>query len=207
MKKSLKEHRISRQLSQQELAEKSGISIRTIQRIEKKNSAGSPYIIKSLCKALQVEVADIEFSTPEPEIIETNLHTKPEHFDINNEQYRIKRILKLVNFSSVSVLIFPLLSLIIPSLVYWKNRNYLRSNTAAQKIMSFQFIWTFSTMIVVFFIPAISQLFYGMIEFSGFPLFVWLYLVCVFFNLFVIFSIAIKINKSEEILPFVPNIL
>ena len=85
MKKSLKEHRTNEQLSQQELADKSGISIRTIQRIEKKLSSGSPYIIKSLCKALQIEVDDIELSTFIPEITEANSQKESEQLSTDNE--------------------------------------------------------------------------------------------------------------------------
>ena len=207
MKKSLKEHRTSKQLSQQELSDKSGISIRTIQRIEKKLSSGSPYIIKSLCKALQIEVDDIELTTLIPEIIEANSQKKSEHFSLNNEEGKTKSTLKLVNFSTIFILLFPLLNLLIPSLIYWKHKNSLRNNSGALKIISFQIIWTVGTLIVLIFIPPIIQALFGLYESSGLPFFFLLYLVCVFLNILVTFAIAIRINKSEEILPFIPNIL
>jgi len=207
VKKSLKEHRTSKHLSQQELSDKSGISIRTIQRIEKKLSSGSPYIIKSLCKTLQIEVDDIELSTLIPEIIEANSQKESEHFGTNNEEYKTKSTLKLVNFSSIFILLFPLLNLIIPSLIYWKHKSSLRNNSVALKIISFQIIWTVGTLIVLIFIPPIIQVIFRLYESSGFPFVFLLYLTCVFLNILVTFAIATRINKSEEIIPFIPNIL
>ena len=207
MKKSLKEHRTSKQLSQQELSDKSGISIRTIQRIEKKLSSGSPYIIKSLCKALQIEVDDIELSTHIPEIIEAKSQKEFEQFSATNEEDKIKSILKLVNFSSIFILLFPLLNLIIPSIIYWKYKNSLRNNPVALKIISFQIIWTVGTLILLIFIPPIIQAVFGLYQSSGFPFVFLLYLTCVFLNILVTFAIAIRINKSEETLPLIPNIL
>jgi transcriptional regulator with XRE-family HTH domain len=204
VKKYLKEHRTSKQLSQQELSEKSGISIRTIQRIEKKLSSGSPYIIKSLCKALQIEVDDIELSTLIPEV---HSQKETEYFGTNIEEDKTKSRLKLVNFSSIFILLFPLLNVIIPSLIYWKHKNSLRNNSVALKIISFQIIWTAGTLIVLIFIPPIIQAIFGLYESSGFPFVFWLYLTCIFFNVLVTFAIAIRINKSEEILPFIPNVL
>lgn len=207
MKKSLKEHRTSNQLSQQELSDKSGISIRTIQRIEKKLSSGSPYIIKSLCKALQIEVEDIKLSEIIPEIIEANSQKKTEHLGVNNKDDKTKNRLKLVNFSSIFILLFPLLNLIIPLLIYWRQKNYLSNNSVALKIISFQIIWTVGTLILLIFIPPIIQAIFGLYEYSGFPFVFWLYLTCAFFNILVTFATAIRIDKSEEILPFIPNIL
>ena len=209
MKKWLKEHRTNEQLSQQELADKSGISIRTIQRIEKKLSSGSPYIIKSLCKALQIEVDDIELSTLIPEITEANSQKELEQFNTDNEDDKTKSTLKLVNFSSIFILLFPLLNLLIPSLLYWKHKKSLRNNPVALKIISFQIIWTIGTLIILIFIPLIIQAIFGLYESSGFPFYFLLYLICVFLNILATFAIAIRINKSEDIaiLPFIPNIL
>ncbi|MEM8488640.1 MAG: helix-turn-helix transcriptional regulator, partial [Bacteroidota bacterium] len=52
---NLKFHRIQRHLTQESLAELSGISIRTIQRMEKGLSNGSPHSINALAQALQVD--------------------------------------------------------------------------------------------------------------------------------------------------------
>lgn len=46
-------------LSQEKLAETSGISIRTIQRIEEGKSVGSGYTINALSKALNINSTDL----------------------------------------------------------------------------------------------------------------------------------------------------
>ena len=214
MRKSLKEYRKSQQLSQHELSDKAGISIRTIQRIEKRLSQGSPYIIKSLCKALQIEVDDLEFDSSisemilsTPAIIETNAQEGAEPFALNSEMDRTPTILKLINFSSIFILLFPFLNVIVPSVIYWKHKGALQNKAAALKIISFQIIWTLGTLIVLLFLPPIIQAVFGLYASSGFPVIVLLYSLCVLLNIFATFATAVNINKSADILHFIPTIL
>ena len=60
----LKALRESRAWSQTHLADASGISLRTIQRIEKSGVA-SPESVKSLCATLGIQVGDLSISTPQ----------------------------------------------------------------------------------------------------------------------------------------------
>lgn len=208
MKKTLKQFRKIKQLSQQDLSEESGISVRTIQRIENNLSKGSPYIIKSLCKSLQIEIDDLEVNNVQPESHETNSENVADSFEeVSFEKQIYIRQLKLINISSMLVLLFPLLNLLFPSILYWKLRKSLNSQADALKILSFQILWSLLTLLLMIFIPAISQLFFGMQEFSGHPLFFWIYLLSVVLNILFTIDTAIRLNKSRKILPFIPNIL
>ncbi len=206
VKKTLKEHRTSKQLSQKELSEKSNISIRTIQRIEKNLSQGSPYIIKSLCNTLEIRVDELETDITKVEGLENSIQDELERLINETEIQKTRHAVKLINLSSITILLFPLLNLIIPSILYLKHKNILHNKVDALKIISFQFIWTILTLIIIIFIPAIIQVFFGMLEFSGFPLFIWIYLTCVFLNILIVLHIAISINKSERALARMPNI-
>ena len=86
----LLEHREKLNLTQEELAIKSGISVRTIQRIE---SGVKPkgYTLERLCKALGISKEDL---------------LKEESKKIN------KQLIKYINLSSILLLIVPLGSII-----------------------------------------------------------------------------------------------
>ena len=199
MKKTLKEHREVKQLTQHELSDKSNVSVRTIQRIEKNLSVGSPFVIKSLCKALEIDIESLEINKQESSKIPTE--------DINDDQIHNTRRLKHINFSSLLVLIFPLFNLVFPSLLYWIYRKTLLDKQIALQIINFQMIWTFGTLIIIIVTPAIVQGFYGLREYSGYPLFVWLYFLCIFMNILITADTAIRLNKKEGILPYIPTIL
>ena len=72
-KEKLRKYRKVKGLSQEGLSEVSGISVRTIQRLEMGLSNGSPYTLKSLAKALDIENADLlteeaKFITSKPRV-------------------------------------------------------------------------------------------------------------------------------------------
>lgn len=208
MKKTLKQFRKIKQLSQQELSDESGISVRTIQRIENNLSKGSPYIIKALCKSLQIEIDDLEVNNVQPESHKTNSENVTKSFgEVSFEKHIYIRQLKLINLSSMLVLLFPLLNLLFPFILYWRFRKSLSIQADAMKILSFQILWSLFTLLLVIFIPAISQFFFGMQEFSGHALFFWIYLLSVVLNILFTIDTAIRLNRSRKILPFVPNIL
>jgi transcriptional regulator with XRE-family HTH domain len=199
MKKTLKEYRKINNLSQQELSDVSGVSIRTIQRIEKNLSSGSPFILKSLCKALNIDVSslDIESISEEEVVEETPIH-------IGNMP---QSHLKLINLSALTVILFPLLNLFFPILLFFKFKNQEKNKAAALKILSFQILWTLITILLMFLIPAALIPFFEVLSSGRFPFFVFVYFLCIVVNVFIIIRTAVELNKSQQILHFVPNIL
>jgi len=206
VEKSLKEWREHRQLTQQELANKSGISIRTIQRIEKNISAGSPYVIKALCNALQIEVAHLELNGLKSESAEHSYEQEAPLIKTDHDDTTLKK-LKLINFSPIFILFLPFLNILLPALFFLKYKGSLLDKSEALKIISFQILWTVGLFVIVLFIPAIVRAFWGLTEFTGFVLPCWLYFGCILFNLSVIFNTSIRLNNATRILPFIPNIL
>lgn len=205
MKKTLKEHRKSKQYSQQELADASNISVRTIQRIEAGLSTGSPYVIKTLCKALEIGIEELTITATSNEMVGCNEEaneTKNLLPKNNNPD-----IVKWMNLSALSVILFPLLNLILPSLIYWRKRKSLCDTSKPLKLLSFQLVWSILTLLLLIFIPAIIHALFGQFEVSGFPIFTWVYFICVAFNVVITLHAATKIVREEPILEGIPTIL
>ncbi len=122
--------REKRNLTQEELAEKSGISVRTIQRIE----AGTPpkgYTLKALSVALGVEEDDLK---------EDIIITTPEASD---ELSPVR--LKLINLSSLPVAFLPGANILAPLLVMLIMKKY---TPLSRQIVTVQIFLTTVSLIV-----------------------------------------------------------
>ncbi|GGG58591.1 helix-turn-helix domain-containing protein [Epilithonimonas arachidiradicis] len=116
----LTEQREKLRLTQGELSTKSGISLRTIQRIE---SGQTPkgFTLKALAHALEVDESYFE----EKEISDENQNTLKWN--------------KIINLSTLPFICFPPLNILIPlALVLWKKQQ----NPANKQLLSIQIIWT-----------------------------------------------------------------
>ena len=116
----LKTIREQQNFTQEEISEKSGISVRTIQRIESgKDPKG--YTLRILAQTLGIE---------EDELI-TSITTEA----VNTVNIKIK----LINLSSLPFTILPIVNIIVPILLIyvWKIKNPL-----TKQIVSLQVMWT-----------------------------------------------------------------
>ena len=137
----LKQIREQQRLTQEELAEKSGISVRTIQRIES-GSVPKGYTLKTLATILQIsenELLHVEEETSE-EII--NQPIEDLVIDSNNIDYQK---VKLINLSSVLFIVLPPLNILFPLILSFalKQQNHL-----TKQIISLQIFWTILAPIV-----------------------------------------------------------
>ncbi|WP_439506760.1 helix-turn-helix domain-containing protein [Sediminibacterium sp.] len=116
----LKAIREQQNFTQEEISEKSGVSVRTIQRIESgKDPKG--YTLRILAQTLGIE--------------ENELTTSIKTETVNTVNIKIK----LINLSSLPFTIIPIANIIVPIiLIYvWKIRNPL-----TKQIVSIQIVWT-----------------------------------------------------------------
>jgi transcriptional regulator with XRE-family HTH domain len=165
----LLEHREKLNLTQEDLAIKSGISVRTIQRIE---SGVKPkgYTLESLCKALGISKEDL---------------LKEESEKIN------KQLIKYINLSSILLLIVPLGSIIMPLiLMRWKKEI----NAVTKQIISIQILWTLSFLIVTLLIAFLSKWFSFSKEIIPLAM-----LVLIITNLYVIIRNTAEIEKNNKL--------
>lgn len=124
----VKELRIQRGMSQELLAEESGLSLRTIQRIEKGQSNPTGESLKRLANALNVSPDElIDWSIKED-----------------------KKYLIYLNLSALTFLFFPLLGILIPFILWTSKKGKIKGiNKLGKDLINFEISWT----ILLFFIP------------------------------------------------------
>ncbi len=158
-------------LTQEELAEKSGISVRTIQRIEA-GTIPKGFTLKTLAKALQVS---------EDDLLENRQIT--DKVDIG--------WLKLINLSSLPFTIIPPVNIVLPLLLMLAKKQF---NPLTKQIVTVQIMWTILSAII-FLLSAIMGKWFGMG--SKFILIVMILLVAA--NIFVILRNSASIDKKQHL--------
>lgn len=164
------EYRNKFNLTQEELSKKSGISVRTIQRIE---SGIEPkgYTLKALAKAMGID---------EEDLIQNN--------EQNNQPN--SNIVNLINLSSLLVVFIPIASFILP-LVITLIKNQL--NTLTKQIITIQILWS-GIMISVYLIGSFIS-----VNELGRDIGMGILLFLVFVNAFIILKNSAELNKNNKL--------
>lgn len=124
-------------LTQEELAKISGISVRTIQRIES-GQVPRAFTLKALAKALQVDEAYFEKN------------------DIPKDEKQNMQWNKIVNLSVLPFICFPPLNILVPIvLILWKKQL----NQVNKQLLSIQIIWILIGIILFIFILILNDWF------------------------------------------------
>ncbi|RXM53319.1 MULTISPECIES: helix-turn-helix domain-containing protein [unclassified Chryseobacterium] len=168
MSKLLK-YRENLNLTQEELAAKSGISVRTIQRIEA-GTEPKGYTLKTLAKALNIK---------ENELLKTRI----------NEAVNYP-LIKLINLSSLPFIIFPPMNILAPLLImYFKKENDLM----AKQIVSLQILWTLVSVILFFSSPFLNRIFS-----IDFPFILIVAAAACITNIYIIIVNTISIDRKQK---------
>lgn len=131
LSQKIKELRTQKNLSQEKLSELSGISLRTLQRIEKNEGTPTADSISKLSLALQQNITGL---------LEKDVEYK-------------KQQLKILFLSALSFLIFPLLGAIVPSIIWvWKKELFSESGDSIKSLINFQITWNIVFFLTPFFI-------------------------------------------------------
>lgn len=159
-------------MTQNELAEKSGLSLRTVQRIEAGNILKG-FTLKALAHALDTS----------PEILTS----------IPEEQIDIQRA-KTINFSALAGLLIPYGGIIIPAILTYqtkdpKNRELGKSIICIQIIISV----IFSSLMII--CPFVQKFF----SFK-FPLFMIPLITFLGLKLYIIIKNGISLNQNQELI-------
>ncbi|MCG8331738.1 MAG: helix-turn-helix domain-containing protein [Chitinophagales bacterium] len=176
----IKSLRNQKGLTQKELAEKAGVSLRTIQRIEKKEVVPQVYTLKQLAKAFDLE-EDFVFCIEE----------KPAPESCNK-----LALPRYINGISVLLSFFPPVNLLVLVCLRHFKRG-LSTNLTAQKIISFQMIWTVLLVLSIFLYPLLSYIIAGQTMVGEFPVSLATFMLFIFINIAVSWHVALKLNKSE----------
>jgi transcriptional regulator with XRE-family HTH domain len=131
----LTKYREKLNLTQEELADKSGVSVRTIQRIEA-GSKAKGHSLNVLAQALNV--------------------SKDHLTEDKNEPYLNYKLIKLINLSSLPFVIIPLANIALPLIIMYAKKEV---NLITKQIVSIQILWTILSSVLFLLSPFISRIF------------------------------------------------
>lgn len=169
MKTKVQLLREEKHLTQTGLAQESGLSLRTIQRIEAGNIPKG-FTLKTLAKALQTETENL----------------------IADNGNVIARA-KLINVSVLSSLVIPFGNIIFPSILTYKTKEP-EAKALGRNIISFQILYSFILGILLILSPFVQKAF--LIQF---PLFLIVLIVLKCINVFIIIKNSASLNQKSDL--------
>ncbi|RSK48058.1 helix-turn-helix domain-containing protein [Hymenobacter rigui] len=185
--------RKSKGLSQEVLAEQSGVSLRTIQRVEQGETEPRGYTLQALAAALDVP---LEAFRPEPEpalpippappvVVPTTLRSDPD-------------FLQLLNLSALSFLVLPLLNILVPWWL-WRARRHTTAHVAevGRRVLGFQILWQVGSFFA-FMLILVAQLLLAGAHRTVFPgLYVGMVVLTYGFNVLIIGYNGMQLRKGH----------
>jgi transcriptional regulator with XRE-family HTH domain len=163
--------REQKNLTQTELAEKSGLSLRTIQRIESGQSLKG-FTLKAIAQTLEIE----------PE----NLFSKEE------ENFQIDRA-KLINLSALSGLIIPFGGIIFPAILTYRTQDSV-NRELGKSVIGVQIILAFVISVLLILSPFIQHWFS-----IRFPLFLVPLMAFIILKLWIVIKNGISLNQTNQL--------
>lgn len=172
LSKRVKELRVKKGLSQEQLADVTGLSLRTIQRVENGETIPRGDTLKRLAIALQVSPDELI----EWQVIED------------------KNVLIMLNLSQFGFIAFPLLGIIIPLAIWIIKKDIIKSvDELGKSILNFQI----SLMIIFFLLCIITFVFIG-----AMAIFIWIIVAYIFNIIMITLNtIKVKKNKNVVYVP------
>ncbi|MGE8554119.1 MAG: helix-turn-helix domain-containing protein [Chryseobacterium jejuense] len=158
-------------MTQNELAEKSGLSLRTVQRIEAGNILKG-FTLKTLAQALNIQPEDL-------------ITQSKEQIDVQQA--------KRINLSALAGLVLPYGGIIFPAILTYQTKD-LKNKELGKSIICIQIIIAVVFSVLMIISPFIQKLF----SFK-FPLFMIPLLLFLCLKLFIIIKNGISLNKTQDL--------
>ena len=173
--KRVKELRKQNGISQELLAENSGLSLRTVQRIENGESQPTGDSIKRLSSALNV--------TPN-ELIDWQI-------------IEDSKALLLLNLSQLGFIAFPLLGILIPLIIWTSKKDKIKDiDYLGKSILNFQISWTLLLFLLVIGLFITSKLELTNISFAGILITIS---IMYFLNFLVVISNTFRYHNGKSV--------
>jgi len=173
----LKDLRNLKGMSQEVLADESGLSLRTIQRIENGETNPTGDSLKRLSSALNVN--------PD-ELIDWAIKEN-------------KRYLIFLNLSALTFLFFPMLGILVPFILWISRKGKIKNiNKLGKDLINFEITWT----IILFFIPFLMFLFtkIGLLENLTLNIIFTVTGIMYFINLIFILLNTLRISNEKDVI-------
>ncbi|OCA79556.1 XRE family transcriptional regulator [Chryseobacterium contaminans] len=158
-------------MTQNELAERSGLSLRTVQRVEAGNILKG-FTLKALAQALNTQPEDLIISSKE---------------EINVQQA------KKINLSALAGLIIPYGGIIFPAVLTYQTKD-LKNRELGKSILCIQIIVSVVFSVLMIISPFIQKLFT-----FKFPLFMIPLVLFLCLKLFIVIKNGISLNKTQDL--------
>jgi|SRR6218665_19845 len=171
MKNSVKILREAKNLTQNELAEKSGLSLRTIQRIEAGNVLKG-FTLNAIARALETRQENVTADSVE-----------------NDETARAK----LINLSALSGLVLPFGGIIFPLILTFKTADST-NKTLGKQIVSVQILLTAVLSVLMIISPFLQKSLA-----LQFPLFMVFLAAFILIKLYIIFRNGMSLNQKNDL--------
>ena len=171
MKNRIKILREEKNMTQNELAEKSGLSLRTIQRIEAGNALKG-FTLKTIAQSLETE----------PEKLLAG----------SDENTGIDRA-KLINLSALSGLVLPFGGVILPLILTYKTKD-AKNKELGKNIVSIQILLSLITSVLMIISPFVQKAL-GL----KFPLFILFLIAFLCLKLWVVIKNGISLNQKNDL--------
>ncbi|MCA0931325.1 helix-turn-helix domain-containing protein [Lutimonas saemankumensis] len=175
----IKELRSQKGMSQEFLAEESGLSLRTIQRVEKGESNPTGDSLKRLANALNITPDDLlDWAIKED-----------------------KKYLTYLNLSALTFLFFPLLGILIPFMIWTAKRGKIKNiDKLGKDLINYQITWTILLFLIPILLLAASRT--GLIESITLSTFFIIVALLYVVNLISILLNSLRISNDKEVVYF-----
>ncbi|GAA4029716.1 hypothetical protein GCM10022409_12460 [Hymenobacter glaciei] len=164
--------RKSKGFSQELLAEQSGVSLRTIQRVEQGETVPRGHTMQALATALDVPLAALLAQpaplaepaiAPTPLAPATTAPLAPARLPLPADP----QLLQLLNLSALCLVVFPFLNLLVPYLLWRKHRHdTAHAAEVGRRVLGFQVLWqvaSFFSYLMVLLLQAAMFFYFGVV--------------------------------------------
>ena len=175
----VKEKRKSLGYSQEQLSDETGLSLRTIQRIENEETNPRGHSLQAIAKVLDIPLGE-----------------NPTSFKAE-ENLEIKTKLNLINSSALIGIVIPYSNLFIPLIVWLKNRKNHQVDIYARNIINFQITWVLITSLLLACAPFAQLLFVDERKATTFKPVLIVYCIAIVYNVIAVLRASKKINSGN----------
>ena len=169
--------RKSKGFSQELLAEQSGVSLRTIQRVEQGETVPRGHTMQALATALDVPLDALLASQPAEAVVAAPLLVPPTPtptvpalrqalLAADAQLPPDPHVLQLLNLSALCLLVFPFFNLLVPYLLWRKHRHdTAHANDIGRRVLGFQVLWqvaSFFSYLMALLLQAAFYFYFGM---------------------------------------------
>ena len=162
--------------TQTDLANKTGLSLRTIQRLESSNKVPKGYTLTALAEEFNMEPSELQ----------------ARYLNVKRSRDSEISTIRIINLSILSFLGIPFGNLIFPFIIWRNNQDSQLIEEVGRRIVNFQILFSLAISILLILTPfTLGKLF------PGTPIMLILFFVAYLFNIVVVIRTALKIQRQN----------